>query len=382
MRLRPFLASPLLCLGLTLACGSSSSPSIPTGTLTLRLGSDSFPGYSQAMVSLEKLEASPDGATWIPLGNVKATFDLMALQSGHSALILPATRVDAGSYAQFRLTWATVSYQAPVIGQPPAPPAYVIPTGGSGLILSMPVTTVVSGPITVAASGTTTAQIMLNGQHAVQVRTGPTFTFQPTGRAYDLAASASITGHLGDGATSLVGVEAFAETVDGLGTATLQRRAYTDASGNYVLECLPTGSLYFVAAQPASLTNAYAAAAAAPVNATAATAYTANLAFSAPQVPGSLTLTITPASTATQGTWGELRQSLATGGTGSQFLIVRSQTVASSAASDQVTFLGLAPSIYGLTAQRSTSGAAPAVKIGAQVSVSAGATATTALSFP
>jgi hypothetical protein len=50
MPIRPFLAS-LLCLGLglTLACGGggSSSPA-PTGNLTLRLGADSFPGYSQA----------------------------------------------------------------------------------------------------------------------------------------------------------------------------------------------------------------------------------------------------------------------------------------------------------------------------------------------
>lgn len=377
MRLRPFLASPLLCLGLTLACGGSSSPSVPTGTLTLRLGSDSFPGYSQAVVSLEKVEASPDGATWIPLGNVKATFDLMALQSGHSTLILPATRVDAGSYAQFRLTWATVNYQS-AINQP----AYAVPNGGTGQLLSMPTTTVVSGPVNVPSSGGATAQIMFSGQQALQARANGTTSFQATGRAYDLAASASITGHLGDGTTPLAGVEVFAETVDGLGTATLQRRAYTDASGNYVLEGLPTGSLYFVAAQPASLTSAYAAAAAAPVNATAATTYTASLAFSAPKVPGSLTLTITPASTATQGTWGELRQALSTGGTGSQTLIVRSQTVTSSAASDQVTFLGLAPSIYGLTAQRSTSGATPAMKTGTQVSVSAGATATTALSFP
>jgi len=379
MPIRPFLAS-LLCLGLglTLACGGggSSSPA-PTGNLTLRLGADSFPGYSQAVVSLEKVEASGDGVTWIPLGNVKASFDLMALQNGHSAVILPASRVNAVTYAQFRLTWATVNYQS---GQ--YQPAYVTFNGSSGQALSMPITTVIAGPVSVPANGNATAQIMLAGQQAVQSRTNGATTFQATGRAYDLASSASITGHLGDGTTPLAGVEVFAETVDGLGAAAIQRRAFTDASGNYLLEGLPTGNLYFVAAQPAGLTSAYAAAAAAPVNATTATAYTANLAFSAPQVPGSLTLTLTPASTTTQGTWGELRQALATGAAGSQTLIVRSQTVVSSVAQDQATFLGLAPGTFGVTAQRSNAGATPASKTGTQVLVSTGATATTTLSFP
>ena len=57
MRLRQILAS-LLSAGLMVACGGgggSVDRSGPVGTLTLRLGSDSFPGYSQAVVSLEKV---------------------------------------------------------------------------------------------------------------------------------------------------------------------------------------------------------------------------------------------------------------------------------------------------------------------------------------
>lgn len=381
MRLRPILAA-LLSMGLMLACGSSGSGpgrTYPTGSLTLRFGTDSFPGYSQAVVSLEKVEATADGATWIPLGTVKATFDLMALQNGNSALILPATTVAAGTYTQFRLTWATVNYQSE--GRQPA---YVVLSGGVERLLAMPATTMVSGPVAVPANGSATAQIMLNGQQAVQSRVSgaAAYSFQATGRAYDLNAMARITGHVGDGATPLAGVEVFAETVDGLGLATIQRRAFTDAAGDYVLEGLPMGSLYFVAAQPAGSINAYPAVAAAPVNATAATAYTANLAFSAPQAPGSLTLTITPASLLTQGTWGELRQALPTGSAGSQTLIVRSQTVATGVVQDLVGFLDLTPGTYGVTAQRSTSGATPAMKIGTTLSVSAGGTATTTLSFP
>ena len=293
-------------------------------------------------------------------------------------MILPTTTVTAATYGQFRLTWATVNYQSSI-----QQPAYVFPSGGSGQVLTMPVTTVVSGPVTVPANGSATAQIMLSGQQAVQAHASGSYLFQATGQAQDLGASAHITGHLGDGATPLAGVEVFAETVDGIGMATVQRRAFTDASGNYALEALPTGTLYFVVAQPVGSTNAYAAVAAAPVNATLATAYSADLAFSAPQAPGALTLTITPASTLVQGTWGELRQILATGSAGSQMLIVRSQTVASGLAQDQAGFLGLTPGTYGVTAQRSTAGAAPVKKTSAsQLLVNAGGTALTTLSYP
>lgn len=379
MHARPILAA-LVSLGLTLACGggdSSHTTPAPVGNLAIRLGADSFPGYSQAVVSLEKVEATTDGANWVLLGSVRATVDLMALQNGHSAVILPATAVRPATYTQFRITWATVNYQSQI-----NLPAYVVPSGGAGLPLAMPATTTVPGPVSVAANGSVTAQIMISGQQAVQLRAPGTYAFQATGRALDLAASAAITGHAGDGATPLAGVEVFAETVDGTGLATVQRRAFTDASGDFTLEGLPMGALYFVAAQPAGASSAYAAAASTPVNATAATTYAADLAFSAPQAPGSLTLTLTPASTSTQGTWGELRQALPTGTAGSQILIVRSQTVATGLTQDQTNFLGLAPGIYGVTAQRSSSGGAPVLATGSQVQVSAGATATPSISFP
>ncbi|HJV47844.1 MAG TPA: DUF4382 domain-containing protein [Geothrix sp.] len=381
MRLSPFPIA-LLCLGLALACGGGggSSQPAPTGKLTIRLGSDSFSGYSQAVVSVEKVEGSTDGTNWMTLGNVKATYDLMVLQNGHSTVILPATSVSPATFSQFRLTWATKNYATSI-----SLPAYVWPAGaGAGQPLTMPTTTVVNGPVTVAANGDVTAQIMLSGLQPVQFRAGSTaYTFQAVGRAFDLSTSASITGQVADGSTPLAGAEVFAETVDGVGFATLQRRAFADASGTFVLEGLPTGSLYYVVAQPAfSGSTCYAARASAAVNATSAATYPASLAFSSPQTPGSLTLTISPASLATQSTWGELRQTLATGASGSQTLIVRAQTVDTGLAQDQAGFLNLAPGTYGVAAQRSTSNATPVLKAGSQVAVSAGATSTTALSFP
>ena len=382
MRVHPILAILLLGLGLACGGGSGSGGSTPSGTLTLRFGSDSFPGYDQAVVSVEKVEASTNGSTWMALGNVQATYDLMALQNGHSAALVSKVAVPPATYTQFRITWATQNYANPINLA-----AYVVPSGAAtGQPMSMPATTVIPGSITVASGGTTTAQVMLSGQQAVQQRVGtPPFTFQATGQAYDLAQVASITGKLADGTTPLVGAEVYAETVDGLQVATIQRRAFTDGTGSYLLECLPAGAstAYFVVSQPASTLSAYAAEASSPISTTAAATATANLAFSNPQQPGALTLTINPPSIPTVGTWGELRQNLSAGPGLLENLIVRSQSAVTGASQDQVYFTGLAPTFYGVTAQRSTAGAAPLTQaFPSQVQVFSGAIATASLSYP
>jgi hypothetical protein len=295
-------------------------------------------------------------------------------------VILPATSVQAGTYSQFRITWAAKNYQSAI-----NLPAYVAPSGGSGQPLTMPITTVVSGPMTVPAGGSAIAQIMLSGQQAVQARAGTSpYTFQATGQVYDATKVLTLTGHLSDGATPLAGVEVYAETLDGTGLATIQRRAFSDTAGNYTLEGLPTGSstAYYVVGQPAGLSSAYGPVASTPLSATSATTLAANLAFSGPTAPGALTLTITPASLTTQGTWGELRQTIATGASGFATLIVRSQTATTGTSQDQVYFTGLAPNSYGVAAQRSTSGNAPVMKSGSFLTVSAGSTTTTTLSYP
>lgn len=376
------LIAPLLVLAAALACGgggtSRSGPA--TGTLTVRFGSDSFPGYDQVIVSLEKVEGSFDGSHWTALGDVKASFDLMSLQNGNSAVILPATSVLAGTYSQFRITWATQNYSNGLYS-----PSGVLPSGAAtGQPLLMPVTTVVPGPLTVPAGGSVTAQIILSGQQAVQARTGTSpYTFQATGQVFDTAKVASIAGNLADGSTPLAGVEVFAETLDGTGLATIQRRAFSDAHGNYLLEGLPagTGTAYYVVAQPGGTATAYGAVATAPLNATAAATLTADLTFSGQTASGSLTLSITPPSTTTQGTWGELRQTLPTGSVGFQTLIVRAQSAATGLYQDQVYFTGLAPLTYGVAAQRSTSGAAPVMQVGSLMTVAAGATTTASLSY-
>lgn len=373
----------LLALGWTLGCGGggSSTPPTPTGTLSLQLGSDNIPGYAQAWVSLEKVEGSFDGSSWIALGTVQKSYDLMALQNGHSAIILPATKVMAGTYAQFRLTWATKNYASPT-----SLPAYVwAVNAATGQPLSMPttMTTVVKGQVAVPANGTTAAQLMLSGQQAVQTRPGTIYTFQATGSAYDLSTTAKITGHLVDGTTPLTNVEVLAETVDGLDVATIQRRALTDATGSFTLEALPsgTGTTYYVVAQPVSSSAAYDAKAQKVITATPAT-YPANFTFSGPAVPGALTLTITIPSAANQVTWGELRKTLSTAPAESHNLIVQSQPAATSLVQDQVYFTLLSPNSYGVTAQRSTDGGAPVMKVGATLAVTSNTITPANITYP
>ncbi|HEX9082465.1 MAG TPA: hypothetical protein VF768_09300, partial [Holophagaceae bacterium] len=166
--------------------------------------------------------------------------------------------------------------------------------------------------------------------------------------------------------------------------ATIQRRAFTDANGQYFLEALPTSALYFVVSQPGN-TTAYGAKASDPVSALSPTTYTADLSFSGAQTSGALTLTITQASLPSEGTWGELRQNIPTGVSGTQFLIIRSQTAATGVSQDQVGFTGVAPGIgiYGVTAERSTSGGTPVTKAaGSLVTVSSGATTQVSISYP
>jgi hypothetical protein len=364
-------------LGLLLACGGGGSirPTAPTGTLTLLLGSDSLPGYSQVMVGVEKVEATADGSSWTLLGSPKKTVNLVTLQNGNGASLLAAT-VNSTTFTQFRITWATVNYQSAI-----SVAAYTIATGGAQQILTMPTTSTLSGPITVGPNGAVVAQIMLSGQQAVQTRAGLGATFLAQGAAYDLAASARITGRLLDGTSPLVGAEVFGETLDALGVATLQRRAITDATGRYVLEGLPLNTNYVVVAQPVGASYSYPAGGTSVVVSSAAL-YTADLAFSSPVAAGSLTLTLTPASTLSQGSWGELRQPVAIGTIVPPTLIVRSQTAVTLAANDQVVFQGLTPGFYGVTAQRSLAGAAPVMKLGTQVLVNVGAPATSQLAFP
>ncbi|HJU83700.1 MAG TPA: hypothetical protein VJ600_05795 [Holophagaceae bacterium] len=385
---RSFLLGALLVL-IPLGCGGSGTGATTGGgssqTLTVLLGSDSNPDLQQAVLGVEKVEISSDGSTWTTLGSPRSTGDLMGLQGGHEVTLLSNASVSrAGSYV-FRLTWATTNYANGAMQA-----AYVVPAGSAvGYQMTMPVSTVFSGAVTVPSNGSATALLMVDSADAIQAFQGTslTFAFNPAPTAFDLSATASITGRLSIGGTAQQGLEAFAEVVDGAGNPYILRRALSDASGNYVLDGLPSqigglSPVILVVAMPCSATGSFAAQGAPPVNVTAPGNYAgADIDFSSSLTsPGNLALKVTPQTPSGSVTVADLRQNVAFG-LSSAYVIVRSQNMITSAASDNYTFSNL-PSVYfGVNATRYSSAPPATVSSPSQVLVAAGTTTSVTLGF-
>jgi len=416
------IAVCLGALGLTVACGggggSTAAPVIPpTGTLTLSLGSDSFQGFQHAVVSVQSVDSSLDGTTWTTMATVGQTIDLVGtklitdpgattqvpigLQDGNNLTLINAQTIKPGTTLYFRINWATTNFSDITLQS-----AYVNDSTGAAKLLAIPASTVVSGTMPVVA-GTNNARILLNGEQAIQIHpigSYPYYVFQPTAQVANLANCATITGQLTAGSTPIVGAEVYAETVDSNLNATIQRRAFTDGSGNYVLDTLPINGTDYVVSQPTANGISYAAVASASVGLLASQTYPGiDLAFTSQPGAGIVNLSLSPASvnpvsvaavnnanvyavTATtpfDGTWGELRQFLATGTT-INYLIVRSQTVATGGSQDTVSFTGVAATAqpYGVTAERSSAGGTP-TKVGysSQPLVLPGTTTNLAMGF-
>ena len=352
----------------------------PTGGLTLDLGADSTPDWSQVVMGIQEVDVSPDGTNWAQLNQPKQTFDLQGLQNGGIINLASNITLDAGTY-DVRIIWATTNYANPV-----NQPAYVVPLTGPGSVLAMPVSTVSAGTVTVQAGQLSQALLMLDTASAVQTFSGSP-VFQPSPQLYDTS-SCSIAGRIVNGsAAAIPGAEVFAELVDGAGTPHLVRRAITDATGSYRMDGLPSSvsgaaPTYFIVAMPAaSSTTAYLARALGSLQPNAGQTLNAgSLAFTSTASTGAIALTLTPQTPSAHGTLADLRQSITIGSL-TQYLIVRSDATAVGSSSDTYTFAGLPSSGYGVNATRFVPGGAvtgTAVS-GTLVSVSSGATTTLTL---
>ena len=381
------LSASALMLSL-LACSGggegdgSGGGNAPTGTVSLDLGADSTPDWSQVVMGIHEVDLSPDGTNWTPLNLPNQTFDLLGLQNGGVISLASGVTVKAGTY-QVRVLWATTNY-----ANPTSVPAYVYPLGaGSGSVLAMPVSTVVGGTITVQANQANPALLMLDTASAVQSFSG-SVRFLPTAQLYD-ASSCSLYGRVVDGsATEIAGTEVLAELVDGAGTPYVVRRAITDGTGSYRMDGLLSSvsgasPSYFIVAMPAaSSTTSYLAGGLGPFHPGAGQSLNAGtLAFSvAPVATGSIALTLTPQTPSGQGTFADLRQDVSIGFL-HQYLIVRADAPATGASSDTYTFAGLPSSSYGVNATRFVPGGSvtgTAVS-GSLVSVNSGATTSVSL---
>lgn len=373
-----------LFLSTLLACGGGAGSTPSTGTLTLKLGSDSHANYASAYVSIEKVEyKSTDSSSWSTLATINASYDLMALQNGHEVTLTADSTLKTGSY-NVRITWGTDhNYTYPVLS-----PGTLLLAGKSslledGLEMSLPTRTTATGSLTVTKDTATIGEIFIQGDQLAQKHSSLStpYTFQATAELLDLSTHARILGQVTDaGGTGIAGAEVLAETLDGSLTATVKRRAVTDASGNFVLAGLAMGEDYYLATQPSGSALGYSATSTSPVTASAATDYSAALICASTATPGTLGVTISPASTTTQGTWVELRQTLATGAA-FRTLVVRSQIVDTGSSTDTTSLTGLYPGSYGVTLKRSTSGGSPVATISSEKSVTAGSSASATITI-
>jgi len=376
------IGSSVLCL--LLGCGGSGSGPVRGGSnspkLTVLLGSNSDSDLEQAVLSVEKVEISTDGATWASLGTPKATYDLMALQGGREAVLISEAPVTAGTYT-FRLTWATTNY-----ADGTKLPAYVDPVVGSGTALSMPVSTIFQGTVTVPSSSQATTRLAINPSTSILRLQGATtsYVFTSEGSTLDTAELATIKGTVHSGGAALAGAEVFAEVIDGLNNPRIVQRAFCDASGQYTLNALParlggSPTSIYVVAMPSSAAQAFSAQGVGPVVLGTPGVVEAgkDLDFSGLSTSASISLTVTPQTPLGGLTVAELRQTLAFG-TSSQYVIVRSHGTTIGTSEDTYGFGGLGGGTYGVVATRGL-----AVKASlSQVRVNPGDSASLTLTFP
>ncbi len=377
-----------LALGATLIlglhCGGSGSDNgsggTPAQTLTVYLGADSDSDLLQAVVSVEKVEISPNGSAWTSLGTPKATFDLMQLQ-GVDANLINQAGVSAGTYL-FRVTWATTNY-----ADGTKLPAYVLPAGDTGKALGMPTTTTFTGSVSVPSGGNAAALLRLSPSIAfLRTQTASTsYAYNSTGLALDVAGLAAISGTVSSGGSGLSGAEVFAEVVDGSNTPHILQRTFCNAAGQYVLDAIPTDiglgvhPQVFVVAMPSNGAQAFHAGSVGPylMDTPGAIKTGANLSFSGLATSASITLTVTPQTPANSLTVADLGQSISFGSF-SQYLIVRSHATTIGTSQDTYGFAGLGDGFYGVVATRGgVSKSSPSL-----ILVNSGDAATTSLSFP
>ena len=376
------IAAPLLLLACT--AGEYQGGGIGTNSgipLTLVLGADSTPDWSQVVLGVKEVDISVDGTNWQTLSTPQKTFDLQNVQNGGEINLATNVPVQSGVY-KVRIVWATTNYSNGALQA-----AYVYPVGSpTGSTLTMPVSTVAENTITVSGSHAIQMLLMLDTASAIQPFTGPSakIAFQPSPQLFD-ATSCSLSGSITDsGSHPIQGTEVFAETIDGSGNPQVVRRAITDATGVYLMDGLDTsaGESYFIVAMPAaSSTTAYPPEALGAFTPTAGQAVNAGaMAFSAsPVSTGGIALTLTPQTPSGQGTFANLQQFILIGGV-SYPLIIRADAVTTGTSSDTYTFTGLPASTFGVSATRFVPGGAVTAS-GAASSVTVTGGATSPVSF-
>ncbi|WP_306601231.1 DUF4382 domain-containing protein [Geothrix sp. 21YS21S-2] len=367
-----------------LGCGGSGSgtPAPRSSAMNVTLVDGPTTAYTSILLSIQSVEISRDGGSWMTLGTVGGTpVDLLTLTGGVSRSLLRGVALDPGSYGQMRLILGSTGNS--VVLKDGTTHALTVPSGAQTGIKLI-------GPFVVQAGTTADIWIDFDAAHSVQVvgaGASGKYLLRPTCFAYEKAVTGSITGILTDQAdgSALAGVPVFAEVLDGAGKPSIVRSATTGATGAYTLDLLPVGGTYYVVSLPAPGTF-YGPKASDGFSLTSATpTFTFSAAFTATAGVGTLNGTVTPLATASQSDGIDLLATLAStpGGATHTFILDRDMAVVG--ATETFTFGSLPAGTYSLVGNRTTTAGdgstTVAVAVPVAATVTAGATTAATVAF-
>lgn len=243
--MRKQLQNILAFLGLVLvaACNGSEATSPPgTGKVEVRLADAPADDFESATIFVSRvyLVGGGVGAREEVVSSTKASYDLLTLQNGVTALMASAN-VRADTYAQVRLvvdSAVVVLASGRKFADGSTRASLRVPSGSeSGLKVNL------SSPVAVEVSGTTTLLVDFSVDRSFILqgsRNEPTgVTFRPLLHALDLAIAATIRGSVAP-----VGVNGTVHAI--LGSDTTQT-AVVNGAGNFTLRFLPPGAYTVVA---------------------------------------------------------------------------------------------------------------------------------------
>jgi hypothetical protein len=242
MQLREILTVAVVG-ALVSACGSATTTD---PMMNVYLVDAPSPGYQQVNVDVQKVEIAGDSG-WVTLGTPNQVFDLLGLSGGVVATLVKGATLPPGHYGQMRLVLGSRNTVKLADGNVEP---LTIPSGmQSGVKLTV--------SFDVEAGKTRDVYIDFDAHNSIFIHEAGAsgkYMLRPTVRAFDGAATGSISGTLTVSGTTgpIAGATVTAQTVAS-GQPAVARTTITNDSGHYVLDLLPTGTTYYVVSQPAFL---------------------------------------------------------------------------------------------------------------------------------
>jgi hypothetical protein len=307
---------------LSFGCGGGSNNDTAKGTVSVTLVDGPTTAYKAINLNIQSVQihqsATAGESGWITVSSPNKTMDLLALQGGVVQALGSNQTIGVGSYQMLRLVLG--SGNTLTLNDGTIVPLTVPSGQQTGIKIPL--------NFTVQAGTTADVWIDFDGAHSIQMMsTGSgSYMLRPVVHGYMQVATGSVSGTLaGPAGIPLASAVVMAESVDAAGNVTILRTTTSSATGTYALNLLPISQPFYIVSQPVVGTAIYDAQASSAVTLTTTSALaTANLTFTLALGTGSVSGTLLPMATATQGDTVYLLQSVPTGLAGTAVLVVNS----------------------------------------------------------